>query len=219
MASERPVLVRRFVLPGVGRGGARAATIPAVTNQTSRLDTRFAKALSHPLRQRLLMAYTGRVMSPSQVAAELGESLGDVSYHTRQLLAHGCLELVEAVRGRGGVKHYYRATVPYEVGDAEWRTLSPTVRRKLVEPIVGTIVDDVADAAPAGSFNADDVHVSRTPLELDERGVRDLSRVLETAVRDALRIQRDSAKRLRREPAPMSSVLAILHFRRPGGEG
>jgi hypothetical protein len=190
-----------------------------VAKDTSRLDTRFAKALSHPLRQRLLMAYTGRVMSPSQVAAELGESLGDVSYHTRQLLAHGCLELVEAVRGRGGVKHYYRATVPYEVGDAEWRTLSPTVRRKLVEPVVGTIVDDIADAAPAGGFNADEVHVSRTPLALDAQGVRELSGLLEQVVGDALRIQDASAKRLGGEPAPTSSVLAILHFERAASAG
>jgi hypothetical protein len=188
-----------------------------VTKDTSPLDTRFAKALSHPLRQRLLIAYTGRVSSPSRVAEELGEPLGDVSYHTRQLLAHGCLELVEAVRGRGGVKHYYRATVPYEVGDAEWRTLSPTVRRKLVEPVVGTIVDDIADAAPAGSFNADDVHVSRTRLELDERGLRELSGLLEQVVRDALRIQDESAKRLGDDAPPASSVLAILHFARAAG--
>jgi DNA-binding transcriptional ArsR family regulator len=179
---------------------------------TSGLDTRLAKALSHPLRQRLLMAYTGRVLSPSQIAAELGEPLGDVSYHTKQLVAHGCVELVEAVRGRGGVKHYYRATVPYEIGDAEWRTLSPTLRRKLVEPIVGTIVDDVAEGAASGSLNAEDVHVSRTPLALDERGRRELSRLLEKVVGDALRIQRESAERLGGEEAPSSSVLAILHF-------
>ncbi len=186
-----------------------------MANDRSGLDTRLAKALSHPLRQRLLMAYTGRVLSPSQIAAELGESLGDVSYHTKQLLAHGCLELVEAVRGRGGVKHYYRAIVPYEVGDAEWRTLSPALRRKLVEPVVATVVDDVAEAAPAGGFNADDVHVSRTPLSLDEQGRSELSRLLEAVVGDALRIQDESAERLAGEGRSASSVLAILHFGRP----
>src|SRR5687768_11337524 len=100
------------------------------------------------------MAYTGRVLSPSQVAEELGASLGDVSYHTKQLLAHGCIELVEAVRGRGGVKHYYRATVPYEVTDSEWRTLSPALRRRLVEPIAAAIVDDVVGAAESEALDA-----------------------------------------------------------------
>jgi hypothetical protein len=188
-----------------------------VANDFSGLDTRLAKALSHPLRQRLLMAYTGRVLSPSQVAAELDEPLGDVSYHTKQLLAHGCVELVEAVRGRGGVKHYYRATVPYEVGDREWRTLSPALRRRLVEPIVAAIVDDVADAAESEALDADDVHVSRTPLALDEQGWGELSRVLESAVADALRIQGESAARLRGAAAPATSALAILHFPRASG--
>jgi hypothetical protein len=185
-----------------------------VTNDFSALDTRLAKALSHPLRQRLLMAYTGRVLSPSQVAAELDASLGDVSYHTKQLLAHGCIELVEAVRGRGGVKHYYRATVPYEVGDREWRTLSPELRRRLVEPIVAAIVDDVAEAAESDALNADGVHVSRTPLALDEQGWDELSRLLEGVVQDALRIQDESGERRRGGAAPTASALAILHFPR-----
>src|SRR5215204_356255 len=92
------------------------------------VDTRLAKALSHPLRSRLLMAYTGRVASPSQVAEELGAPLGDVSYHTKRLVEQGCVELVEAVRGRGGVKHFYRATVPYEVRDEAWEGLAPALR-------------------------------------------------------------------------------------------
>jgi Helix-turn-helix domain len=185
-----------------------------VANDFSALDTRLAKALSHPLRQRLLMAYTGRVLSPSQVAEELGASLGDVSYHTKQLLAHGCIELVEAVRGRGGVKHYYRATVPYEVSDGEWRRLSPALRRRLVEPIAAAIVDDVVGAAESEALDADDVHVSRTPLALDDRGWEELSRLLETVVADALRIQDESAERSRRGAKSASSALAILHFRR-----
>jgi hypothetical protein len=41
---------------------------------------RLAKALSHPLRQRLLVAYMGKAASPSDVAAKLEEPLGNVSY-------------------------------------------------------------------------------------------------------------------------------------------
>jgi hypothetical protein len=190
-----------------------------VRDDISGLDTRLAKAMSHPLRQRMLMAYTGRVVSPSQVAAELKVPLGDVSYHTKQLVAHGCLELVEAVRGRGGVKHFYRATVPYEVGDAEWRGLSPALRRRVTEPVVATIVEDLAEAAPAGGLTGDEVHVSRTRLALDEQGWSELSRLLETLVGDAVRIQRECAERLGDEAASTSSVLAILHFPRGPATG
>jgi Helix-turn-helix domain len=190
-----------------------------VTDDFTGLDTRLAKAMSHPLRQRMLMAYTGRVVSPSQVAAELQEPLGDVSYHTKQLLAHGCLELVEAVRGRGGVKHFYRATVPYEVADAEWSGLSAASRRRIVEPVAAAIVEDLARASSAGWLTADDMHISRTRLALDEQGRRELSRLLETLVDDALRIQDEAAKRLRGERPESPSVLAILHFERDAARG
>jgi hypothetical protein len=188
--------------------------MPAVRDEPAGLDTRLAKAMSHPLRQRLLMAYTGRVASPSQVAAELEEPLGDVSYHTKQLLVHGCVELVEARRGRGGVKHYYRATVPYEVADADWTGLSPALRRRVAEPVVATIASDLTAAAEAGWLTADDVHISRTRLALDEQGWRELGRLLETLVADALRIQEASAERLGGDAGPPSSVLALLHFER-----
>lgn len=188
-----------------------------MTDDITGLDTRLAKAMSHPLRQRMLMAYTGRVVSPSQVAAELEESLGDVSYHTKQLLAHGCLELVEAVRGRGGVKHFYRATVPYEVADAEWAGLSPSIRRRVAEPVVATIVEDVVDASEGGGLTADDVHISRTRLALDEQGERELASLLEDVVGRALRIQEESAHRLGEDAGPPSSVLAIMHFPRASG--
>ena len=160
------------------------------------------------------MAYTGRVVSPSQVAEELKQPLGDVSYHTKQLLSHGCIELVEAVRGRGGVKHFYRATVPYEVGDAEWAGLSPALRRAITEPVVATIVEDLAESAAAGGLGGDDVHVSRTRLTLDEQGRAELARLLETLVRDVLRIQSESAERHGGGAGATQSALAILHFDR-----
>jgi hypothetical protein len=186
----------------------------AVTDDITGLDTRLAKAMSHPLRQRMLMAYTGRVVSPSQVAAELEEPLGDVSYHTKQLLAHGCIELVEAVRGRGGVKHFYRATVPYEIADAEWAGLSPALRRRVAEPVAGTIVEDLAAASEAGGLTADQVHMSRTRLALDDRGRRELGALLEELVARALRIQEESSDRQGGDAGGPTSVLALLHFPR-----
>ena len=170
--------------------------------------------MSHPLRQRMLMAYTGRVVSPSEVAAELEEPLGDVAYHTKQLLAHGCLELVEAVRGRGGVKHFYRATVPYEVGDSDWAALSPALRRRVAEPVLASIVEDLVAAAEGGGLTAHEMHISRTRLALDEHGRRELGGLLEELVGDALRIQEESAKRQGGEAGPPSWVLAMLHFPR-----
>src|SRR5215210_702137 len=100
------------------------------------LPTAVAKALSHPLRQRLLIAYNQRPASPSDVAERLGEPLGNVAYHTKRLVEHGCLELVGTSPGRGGVKHTYRATARYELEDDAWSELPASLRGSLAGRVV-----------------------------------------------------------------------------------
>ena len=174
------------------------------------LPTDVAKALSHPLRQRLLMAYNQRPSSPSEAAQRLGEPLGNVAYHTKRLVEHGCLELIGTSPGRGGVKHTYRATVRYEMEDDRWRELPPSLRGSLAGRIVSEIGREVASGAAAGGFADADVHVSRLNLDLDERGWSELSLVLRETVASADRIVEDSTAR---GPGTRRSVLAIMHFR------
>src|SRR4051794_15100467 len=61
---------------------------PAATGRQSRMpaqqpaiDQRIMKALSHPLRVRMLTLLNQKVSSPSELAEELDEPLGNVSYH------------------------------------------------------------------------------------------------------------------------------------------
>lgn len=158
------------------------------------------------------MAYTGRVASPSQVAAELRAPIGDVAYHTKRLQEHGLIELVEETRGRGGVQHFYRATTPYEVADAEWATLPAELRSEVVRPVIESILDDVAGAAREGGLSDDALHVSRTRLQLDEEARGELARLLETVVEEALRLERESAARGAGGGREPSTALAILHI-------
>ena len=74
------------------------------------VDPRIIKALGHPLRQRILQVLNTRVASPSEIAAQLDEPLGNVSYHVKTLLEYDCVELVETAPVRGAVEHFYRAT-------------------------------------------------------------------------------------------------------------
>lgn len=69
-----------------------------------------AKALSHPLRARLLTLLVTE-SSPSDLALIVGEPLGNVSYHVRELDRLGCIELVRTTPRRGALEHHYRARV------------------------------------------------------------------------------------------------------------
>src|SRR3978361_1736128 len=84
------------------------------------LDRSLRRAISHPLRHRLLGMLDGRVASPNQLARELGLPLGRVSYHIRLLSDLGASELVRTEPRRGALEHFYRAVTRGWVREDDW---------------------------------------------------------------------------------------------------
>lgn len=73
------------------------------------LDGRLMRAMSHPLRVRMLRILSDRIASPNQLATIVEEPLGTVAYHVRVLVENGCLVLEGTRRRRGAIEHFYRA--------------------------------------------------------------------------------------------------------------
>ena len=93
------------------------------------------KALAHPLRVRALAILTEREASPSELAEELDEPLGNVSYHVRLLHDLGLIELVGTTPRRGAIEHHYRArpdrhlrVADLTLDDAGWDELGEELR-------------------------------------------------------------------------------------------
>jgi hypothetical protein len=63
-----------------------------------------------------------------------------------------------------------------------------------------------------------DSHLSDTPLLLDEKGWKDLNKVLAEAVKKAAEIQKEAAGRLDSKSDGIASKLAIMHFEVPATE-
>ena len=81
-----------------------------MASDPAEFDRTVHRALAHPLRVRILELATQRdEVSPVDLAEELDEPLGVVSYHVRQLATAGLLELSGRSFRRGAVKHHYRA--------------------------------------------------------------------------------------------------------------
>lgn len=75
------------------------------------IDARELKALSNPKRVAVLEALIttdGLESSPAKLAEQVGESLGQVSYHVRQLAEAGLIEETRTQPVRGAVQHFYR---------------------------------------------------------------------------------------------------------------
>jgi DNA-binding transcriptional ArsR family regulator len=179
------------------------------------LDERLAKALSHPLRSRILTVYNDRVTSPNQVSQELDEPLGNVSYHTRILRDLGCLELVKTEPRRGAVEHYYRATVRPYLDDVQWSRLPASLRRQLTGQTLNEVWVDVHTAADAGGFDHPETHVSRSRLQLDEQGWREVTELLSDTLDRAFEIHAESAGRLTETgEEPFETMLEMMHFGR-----
>ena len=181
-----------------------------MTKTKTGVDQRLVRAIGHPLRLRLLTIFNERVASPSDLAAELGEPIGNVSYHTRILARLGCVELVKTKQVRGAVEHYYRAVVRPVFSDDDWAELPLSIRKSLAGAVLTEIADDMGASATAGGFDRDEVHLSRTPLTLDSQGWQDLNEAMQEVVDRALAIQAESAARLSSDGAPDSDAAALV---------
>ena len=179
------------------------------------LDEGLLKAISHPLRHRLLSMLDGRTASPNELARELGMPLGRVSYHIRLLADLGAIELVDTQPRRGALEHFYRAVTSAWFGEGDWARLPRSARRGILGHNLQQIFDWVTVAAESGGFDQPGSEVLRTTLELDEQGCEDVSRLARDALERARAIHAEVAARRVDGDGPLATTeLTILHFGR-----
>jgi DNA-binding transcriptional ArsR family regulator len=181
------------------------------------IDQRIMKALSHPLRVRMLTLLNQKVASPSELADELDEPLGNVSYHMRFLADLEMVKLVRTEPRRGAVEHYYEALEPPLISDDDWAQLPVALRRSLSDSTLGDIARDLRGAGEAGGFDRDNMHVSRMALTLDDEAWNELSSLLSDVLVRARDLQEDANKRRKRTgDPPIATTLVLLQFEGAG---
>jgi len=181
------------------------------------ITQQLAKALAHPLRVRILTSLNRGISSPNQLAQELDEPLGNVSYHVKTLLEYDCVELVKTEPRRGAVEHFYRATERAFFSDADWAKIPASARKGIEGVILEAIGQDATAAMIEGTIDArTDSHISRTPLVLDDAGWSELTKLLAETLERAMKIGEESASRLANDGADsIPTSLSVLHFEVP----
>jgi DNA-binding transcriptional ArsR family regulator len=184
------------------------------------VDPRLAKALSHPMRTRILSILNEQVASPNEIAAMIDERLPNVSYHVRALQELGCIELVRTAQRRGAIEHYYRAVMRPFFSDRDWKRLPRSGRQAVTDVVLQMVWEDVSAAIRSGTFeDRSDRHLSRTPLTLDERGWTEVNQLLAKTLQQAEDISAKSAKRMSKaDDAKVSTRLVMMHFESAGEE-
>jgi DNA-binding transcriptional ArsR family regulator len=184
------------------------------------VDPRLAKALSHPMRARILTILNERVASPNEIAEMIDERLPNVSYHVRALQELGCIELVRTAQRRGAIEHYYRALTRPFFSDRDWKRLPRSARQAVSDVGLQMVWEDTADAMRSGTFEQRaDRHLSRTPLVLDEEGWSEVNRLLQQLQTQAEAIEAKSSKRLAKSDEDgIPTRLVMMHFEATGEE-
>jgi len=182
-------------------------------------DARYVKALSHPLRVRILALLDERTASPVELAGWLDATLGTVAYHVRTLERMGLIELVRETRVRGAVEHHYRSKERPRVSDEAWAAAPPIAKQVAVSSSLQTIDAYARAASAAGGFDHGNSHLTRTALKLDARGWNDLSRACMRLLAQVDRIEEASEERMERNPdaddiRPVALVMMLFETAR-----
>jgi DNA-binding transcriptional ArsR family regulator len=163
-------------------------------------DPRYIKALSHPLRVRILAILEERTASPNQLAEALDASLGVVAYHVRTLERLGLVKLVRTNQVRGAIEHHYKAQPRPTISDEGWAAAGPVAKQAYLSAFLRQVGDTTATAAAAGGFDRADAHFTRTVAKLDRAGWEKLAKACEQLLAKIDAIEAEVAERAAKDP-------------------
>lgn len=173
------------------------------------LEERLAKAMSHPLRAKLLAMLNTNPASSSELEKQLSDvPLSNVSYHVKELLGWKLIEVVRKEQVRGSMKTVYRGTTKMQLDDAAWLKMSAESKDGISVEAVREVLERADCAIRGGTFDKrPDRHVITMIPDLDERGWDEVSRVIAGAYDEINDIAVEAANR---EPDPSKRFRATV---------
>ena len=164
-----------------------------VTNIT---DPRWLRAISHPIRIRLLAMLDEEPASPVILAAKLNQPLGTIAYHVRTLYDLGLLKLVSTRQRRGATEHYYKTTGHPVSSEEAWEGLDAISKQRLLTALIAKATDYATRSAAAGGFDAKEAHISTSSIKLDQQGWAELAEESKKWLARVGELEREAAERI-----------------------
>ncbi|MBK5220460.1 MAG: winged helix-turn-helix transcriptional regulator [Thermoleophilia bacterium] len=170
----------------------------ATKKGTKKSEMTLGALVAHPLRSQCLTLLADRTASPAEISIELGENLGNVSYHVRKLWKGGAVEIVEEKPVRGAMEHFYRAVTRPLFTDEQIAAASLEDRAVFAKQALALLAANATSSLEDQTFVArPDFHVTRVPARVDESGWREMRDLFEQTLERVFEIQNASADRLR----------------------
>jgi DNA-binding transcriptional ArsR family regulator len=162
------------------------------------------RALAHPLRARIYAVLAGRELTVGQLAAELDAAVAAIAHHAAFLERCGLLAAVPGEPTR------YVVPPGAELLDHEWERASQTTKRVGAGTTLQQLYVATVAALAEGGFDRGDMHLSRTTLDLDEEGWRQLATDMLGWLERMDEIATQSAERIQALQAPRVQATAVL---------
>ncbi len=176
-------------------------------------DPRWQRAISHPIRVRLLAMLDEEPSSPVILASKLNQPLGTIAYHVRTLYDLGLLTLVSTRQRRGATEHYYKATEHPRSTDEDWAALDPISKQRLLTARIAKATDYATRSAAAGGFDAAEAQIATSSLKLDRRGWKALAKESKKWLAKVEQIEQEAATRVAEDPDAAFDVgLTLMLF-------
>jgi DNA-binding transcriptional ArsR family regulator len=154
------------------------------------------KALSHPLRIRILAILVDRIASPNEISKELDEGIGHVSYHVRVLVSYDLVVEDHRASRRGATEHFYRVVAPTVIPPGVWHALPNDVQKPSSVRVLTKFLNDAWASMEEGVFDEPPGELSWTPLVLDESGVEKVGQLARDFLDSVFAVEAEASKRL-----------------------
>lgn len=139
------------------------------------LEEALSYALGHRIRIEILCLLNEAVCSATELADRMPWSLPVVSYHVRELLKKGSIELAKVEKVRNADQHFYRAIELPEISDEEAARLPEEVKQEYAAVILQAVTAESLAALRTHKLTKPNVRMMWSWFNLDEEGRQELA--------------------------------------------
>jgi DNA-binding transcriptional ArsR family regulator len=181
------------------------------------IDARFAKAIAHPLRIRIMVELDRGPMSPAEFVSQFGGNVENVAYHFRILKECDCARICGERPRRGAVEHFYESTKRALFSEEEFSALPTSIKSGMSASTLSTFMDRAAEALMTNKLDSHDTrHLTWQPLTLDEEGFENVMARMEDLFRWLPVEQMAAKERMKRSgESPMNATVGLFGFESP----
>ncbi|HEX6781996.1 MAG TPA: winged helix-turn-helix domain-containing protein [Solirubrobacterales bacterium] len=185
----------------------KAAPIPPRQGGKS-IEERVAFALAHRTRVYVLTLLNEGVYSPDELARIIGEPVGNIAHHIKQLLDADSIELAKTETRRNTLQHFYRAVEMPFYSDEEIEAMTPEERQATIGLTLQCLMAEIMTAFWSGKMQADPrLWLSWRWFNVDEQGRQDLADEQERSWRRAQEIEAEAAARCTQSGDETQSII------------